>query len=187
MLLLLLILLNISSFLIIRIDGIALLKMVHIEKAHLLTTYIVVIGSRNVLKNASLWDSLFLKVFFNGLLNATKVSLNLKDPMKIGYLTFFVDLAGYISWLYKESMLSHLWRLKTWYGWHLLISLTLWQGRRVVLPRRSTSSVILIGKSVLITTNVSYTGNVKKGILFCDEGLSSIRLIQVHWIRDWST
>lgn len=66
------------------------------EKAYLLTTYIVIIVSRNVtlLESASLRDSLFLKVLFNGYPNATKVLLIIKDPMKIGYLALLVDLAG---------------------------------------------------------------------------------------------
>lgn len=50
-------------------------EMVLIAKTHLFTTYIVIIVARNVtlFKNASLRDSLFLEVFINGFLNATKV------------------------------------------------------------------------------------------------------------------
>lgn len=66
------------------------------RKSHLLITYIVIIVAKRVilLQSASLGNFLFLKVPFNGFINATKVSLILKDPIKIGYLAFFVDLAG---------------------------------------------------------------------------------------------
>lgn len=70
-------------------------KRTQIEKVHLITTYLVIIVARKVtlLKNESLGDSLFLEVSFNGYPNATKVSLILKDAVKIGYLSLFVDRA----------------------------------------------------------------------------------------------
>ena len=73
-----------------------MLKRVIIAKAHLLITFIVIIVAKRVtiLQSKNLGYFLFLNEPFNGCLNETKVSLIIKDPMKIGYLSLFVDLAG---------------------------------------------------------------------------------------------
>ena len=46
------------------------------------------------LKNASLGDFLFLKVFINGSQKANMLELTHLDPMKIGYQLFSFDIVG---------------------------------------------------------------------------------------------
>lgn len=139
-------------------------KRVLILKLLLLTTYIIIIVCKkcHIIAKCKFRKLFVSKGTFQWLLKCNQSFINPQGPNEYWVpSTFHWSCRINVFALWKEYVISFV-EAQDVTGWHLLISLTLWQWARIVLPWRSIFSVMLIGKCVFIIINVFYPRSVRR-------------------------